>query len=159
MCSWDKIVWPSPTAEICHREHGRCEDKAESQEIPAMKLTEIPTMKLTEIPTMKLIRNTNHETDWNSNQETDWNSNHETYKKYQPSGWQMLREQRSLKGQGLLRKEGPPTYAILSRNLVLSRFFERLSQGFRRKLSCFRRAFNETHPAFVELSMKAILLL
>ena len=26
------------------------------------------------------------------------------------------REQRSPKGQGLLRKEGPPTYAILSRN-------------------------------------------
>ena len=28
------------------------------------------------------------------------------------------RERRSPKGQGLLRKEGPPTYAILSRNLV-----------------------------------------
>ena len=26
------------------------------------------------------------------------------------------REQRSPKGQGLLRKEGPPTYAILSQN-------------------------------------------
>ena len=31
-------------------------------------------------------------------------------------GWQMLRERRSPKGQGLLRKEGPPKYAILSRN-------------------------------------------
>ena len=29
------------------------------------------------------------------------------------------RERRSPQGQGLLRKEGPPTYAILSRNLVL----------------------------------------
>ena len=44
------------------------------------------------------------------------------------------RERRSMKGQGLLRKEGPPTYAILS------------------------RAFNEGHFAFVELSTKAILL-
>ena len=94
-------------------------------------------------------------------------------------------ERRSTKGQGLLRKEGPPTYAILSRNLVLSRFtcfangFHRafnerhpdpafvelstkailLSQSFQRKPSCFRRAFNKSHPAFVELSMKAILLL
>ena len=30
------------------------------------------------------------------------------------TGWQMLRKRRSPKGQGLLRKEGPPTYAILS---------------------------------------------
>ena len=29
-------------------------------------------------------------------------------------------EPRCTKGQGLLRKEGPPIYAILSRNLVLS---------------------------------------
>ena len=29
------------------------------------------------------------------------------------------REQRSPKGQGLLQKERPPTYAILSQNLVL----------------------------------------
>ena len=36
--------------------------------------------------------------------------------------------------------------------------FERLSQGFERKSSCFRRAFNESHLAFVELSTKAILL-
>ena len=60
------------------------------------------------------------------------------------------REQRSPKGQGLLRKEGPPTYAILSQNLVLSRFM-RFSKGF-------HRAFNESHPAFKELSRKAILL-
>ena len=60
------------------------------------------------------------------------------------------REQRSPKGQGLLRKEGPPTYAIVSRNLVLSRFT--------RFLKGFHRAFNESHPAFLELSTKAILL-
>ena len=36
--------------------------------------------------------------------------------------------------------------------------FERLSQGFERKSSCFRRAFNESHLAFVELSTKDILL-
>ena len=65
------------------------------------------------------------------------------------------RERRSPKGQGLLRKEGPPTYAILSRNLVLSRFT--------RFLKGFHRAFNKSHPApiepvFLELSTKAILL-
>ena len=36
--------------------------------------------------------------------------------------------------------------------------FERLSQGFERKSSCFRRALNESHLAFVEHSTKAILL-
>ena len=58
------------------------------------------------------------------------------------AGCQMLRERRSPKGQGLIRKEGPPTYAILLRNLVLSQFTR-----------------NERHPdpAFVELSTKAIL--
>ena len=60
------------------------------------------------------------------------------------------RERRSPKGQGLLRKEGPPTYAILSRNLVLSRFA--------RFLKGFHRALNESHRAFVELSTKAIML-
>ena len=50
------------------------------------------------------------------------------------------REQRSPKGQGLLRKEGPPTYAILSRNLVMSRFTHFLTG--------FHRAFNKSHPAF-----------
>ena len=54
------------------------------------------------------------------------------------------RKRRSPKGQGLLWKEGPPTYAILSQNLVLSR------------LTCvlngFHRALNESHPAFVKLS-------
>ena len=49
------------------------------------------------------------------------------------------REQRSPKGQGLLRKEGPPTYAILSQNLVLSQFMR-----FLRKSSWFGRAFNES---------------
>ena len=52
--------------------------------------------------------------------------------------------------EGLLRKEGPPTYAILSRNLVMSRFTH-FFKGF-------HRAFNKSHPAFEELSMKAILL-
>ena len=59
-------------------------------------------------------------------------------------------ERRSTKGQGLLRKEGSPTYAILSRNLVLSRFTPFLKG--------FHRAFNESHPAFVDLSTKTILL-
>ena len=49
-------------------------------------------------------------------------------------------DQWSPKGQGLLRKEGPPTYAILLRNLVLSRFT--------RFLKGFHRALNESHPAF-----------
>ena len=48
------------------------------------------------------------------------------------------RERRSPKGQGLLRKEGPPKYAILSQNLVLSRFT--------RFLKGFHRTFNESHP-------------
>ena len=56
------------------------------------------------------------------------------------------RERRSTEGQGLLRKEGPPTYAILLRNLVLSRFT--------RFLKGFRRAPNESHPAFIKLSTK-----
>ena len=43
------------------------------------------------------------------------------------AGWQMLRDWRSPKGQGLLQKEGPPGYAILSQNFEL---FERLSQSF-----------------------------
>ena len=61
------------------------------------------------------------------------------------------REQRSPKGEGLLRKGGPLTYAILSRNLVLS--------GFMRFLKGFRRALNKSQHAFIELSTKIILLL
>ena len=53
------------------------------------------------------------------------------------------RERRSPKGQGLLRKEGPPTYAILSQNSVLLQFT--------RFLKGFHRALNKSHPAFVEL--------
>ena len=34
-----------------------------------------------------------------------------------------------------------------------------LSKSFQWKQCCFRRAFNESHPAFVDLSTKAILLL
>ena len=48
------------------------------------------------------------------------------------------RDRRSPKGQGLLRKEGPPTYAILSRNSVLSRFT--------RFMNGHHRAFYESHP-------------
>ena len=59
-------------------------------------------------------------------------------------------ERRSPKGQGHLRKEGPLTYAILSQNLVLSQFM--------RFLKGFRRALNESHPAFEEPSTKVILL-
>ena len=44
-------------------------------------------------------------------------------------------------------------------NVAIYALFERLSQGFQRKPSCFHRAFNEGHPVFVELSTKAILLL
>ena len=61
------------------------------------------------------------------------------------------RDQRFLKVQGLLRKEGPPTYVILSRNLVLSRFT--------RFLKGFHRAFYESHPALGELSTKVNVLL
>ena len=50
------------------------------------------------------------------------------------------RERRSPKGRGLLRKEGPQTYASLSRNLVLSRFT--------RFLNCHHRAFYKSHPTF-----------
>ena len=76
------------------------------------------------------------------------------------AGWQMLRERRSTKSQGLLRKEGPLTYTIVAKPRIVSiyAFFERLSQGFQRKTSCFHRAFKESHLAFVELSTKAILL-
>ena len=53
-------------------------------------------------------------------------------------------KRRSPKRQSLLREERPPTYVILSRNLVLSRFT--------RFLEGFRRAFNESHPAIVGVS-------
>ena len=43
-------------------------------------------------------------------------------------------------------------------NVAIYALFERLSQGFQQKPSCFLRAFNESHPAFVELSTKVILL-
>ena len=36
-------------------------------------------------------------------------------------------------------------------NVAIYALFERHSQGFQRKPSCFRRPFNENHPAFVEL--------
>ena len=61
------------------------------------------------------------------------------------------RDRRSPKGQGLLRKEGPPTYAILSRNLVLLWF------------TCFlnghHRAFYKSHPTLGVFSTKVSLLL
>ena len=59
-------------------------------------------------------------------------------------------DRRSTKGQGLLRKEGPPTYAILSQNSALSRFT--------RFLKGFCKALNESHPAFIEYSAQVILL-
>ena len=61
------------------------------------------------------------------------------------------RDRRSPKSQGLLRKEGLPTYTILSQNLVLSQF-----ACF---LKGFHRAFYESHSALGELSMKFNLLL
>ena len=45
-----------------------------------------------------------------------------------------------LEKSGFSRKEGPPTYAILLRNLVLSRFTHFLKG--------FHRALNKSHPAF-----------
>ena len=56
------------------------------------------------------------------------------------------RNRRFVKGQCLLRMEGPPTYAILSRNLVLSQFT--------RFLIGHHRAFYESHPSLGELSTK-----
>ena len=58
---------------------------------------------------------------------------------------------RCTKGQDLLRKEGPPTYDILSRNLVLSRFT--------RFLKRHHKAFYESHPALGVFSTKVNLLL
>ena len=58
---------------------------------------------------------------------------------------------RSPKGQGLLRKEGPATDAILSPNLVLTHF--------KCSLKSFHRTFYESHPALGELSTKFSLLL
>ena len=84
------------------------------------------------------------------------------------------RDWRFPKVQGLPQKEGPPTYNILSRNLVLPRFMRFLKgfhgafyesnpdlgelatkvsvllKGFQQKSACFQRAFRE--PAFGELS-------
>ena len=60
-------------------------------------------------------------------------------------------DRRSTKGQGLLRKEGPPTYAILSQNLVLSRF-TRFMKGH-------QRAFYESHPTLRVFSTKVSLIL
>ena len=56
------------------------------------------------------------------------------------------RDRRSPKGQSLLRKEGPPTYAILSQNLILSRF-PRLMNGH-------HRAFYKSHPTLGVFSTK-----
>ena len=51
---------------------------------------------------------------------------------------------------GFSTKGRTPNIRYLSRNLVLSRFMPFLTG--------FHRAFNESHLAFIELSMKAILL-
>ena len=52
-------------------------------------------------------------------------------------------DRRLPKGQGLLQKVEPPTFAILSQNLVLSQF-----TSF---LKCFCQALNESHSAFIEV--------
>ena len=50
-------------------------------------------------------------------------------------------------------------YSVAKLTIVaIYTLFERLSQGFERKSSCFRRAFNKSHLAFIELSTKVILL-
>ena len=54
------------------------------------------------------------------------------------------------KGQGLLRKKGPPRWTILLRNWLLSQFTQYLKG--------FRRAFNESHHSFGELFPKVSLL-
>ena len=56
------------------------------------------------------------------------------------------RDRRSPKGQGFLRKEGPPKYAILLQNLVLSRFT--------RFMNGHHRAFYESHPTLGVFSTK-----
>ena len=49
-------------------------------------------------------------------------------------------------------------YSVAKLRIVSSYvLFDRLSQSFERKSSCFRRAFNESNPAFTELSTKVIL--
>ena len=59
---------------------------------------------------------------------------------------------------GSFMKGGTPNIRYF---VAIYALFERLSQSFERKSSCFRRAFNKRHPdpAFVELSTKDILIL
>ena len=81
------------------------------------------------------------------------------------SGWQMLRDRRT-GGPRKVRvfyERKDPQHTLFCRSefsfVAIYSLFERLSQSFQRKPSCFCRAFNESHPdpAFVELSTKAIL--
>ena len=58
----------------------------------------------------------------------------------------MLRDLRSPKGQGLLQKEGPPTFVAKPSIVAIYVLFERLSQGFEQK------------PSYFQLSTKDILL-
>ena len=83
----------------------------------------------------------------------------EGYYKWDWMGWVGLEIRRGQGGRswgtagprkGLLWKEGPPTYAILLWNSVLS-WFTCFLKGF-----C--RALNESHPAFVQHSTKVIQL-
>ena len=68
-------------------------------------------------------------------------------------------DRRSTKGQGLLRKKIPPTYAILLLSIVaIYALFERLLESSQRKSSRFRRTLSTSHAAFVEHSTKVILL-
>ena len=58
-----------------------------------------------------------------------------------------LRYRLSPKDQGFLWKEGPPSYAILSRlnfSFAIYVLFEWLSESLQKKSSCFGRTFNES---------------
>ena len=79
------------------------------------------------------------------------------------TGWHMLREHAS----GAHRKvrvfyeRKDPQHTLFCREtciIAIYALFERLSQDFQRKPSCFHKAYYESHLAFEELSTKAILL-
>ena len=75
----------------------------------------------------------------------------------------MLRKRRSSASQNfdVLYERYDPHHTIFVAKLsvvAIYALFEWLSQSVERKQSCFRRAFNENHPSFLELSTKAILL-
>ena len=66
-------------------------------------------------------------------------------------------DRRSPKGQGLLRKEGPPKYANLVDKLsivAIYALYERPPKSFLRKSSYFESVFNERQLAFEGHSTK-----